>query len=104
VISEGVLRVPDFERVGALPGTAMLTAIDAARSLKIPVSMTLLSPWDLTRADEAFLSGSMRELTPLVNVDGKPVGSGVPGPLTARLIKQYRAIIERACKPFKFPY
>jgi branched-chain amino acid aminotransferase len=102
VIREGVLTYPDPERAGALPGIAQLTAIEAARNLDIPVLATVLSPWDSWRSEEAFLSGSMREITPLVQVGDNKIGNGKPGPVTQKLIAEYRRMVERECKPFKF--
>lgn len=103
LVRDGILRVPDPQRVGALPGVAMLTAIEAAHAAKIPVSMTLLSPWDLHQSSEGFLSGSMRELTPLVAVGSKKLGDGKPGPVTKKILAGFRKIIEKECKPFRFP-
>ena len=103
LIRQGILTIPDPERAGALPGIAQLTAMRAASRLKIPVTMASLSPWDPENSEEAFLTGSMREITPLVRLGKKPIGSGKPGPLTLRLIGEYRRIVERECKPFKFP-
>lgn len=48
--------------------------------------------WSLTdvyTADEVFVTGTMGGLAPVVAVDGRPIGSGQPGPLTARLISAY---------------
>lgn len=104
IVRNGTLRIPDPERAGALPGIAQLTVLEAARSLKIPIAITSLSPWDLERCDEAFLTGSMRELTPLIKIDEKQIGGGRPGPLTKSLIARYRRIIERECKPYKYPH
>jgi branched-subunit amino acid aminotransferase/4-amino-4-deoxychorismate lyase len=42
----------------------------------------------LARAQEAFLTGSIAGVRPLVRVDGKPVASGEPGPLTRRLARE----------------
>ena len=103
LIREGVLLIPDPARVGALPGIAQLTAIEAARKLKIPVAMTALSPWDPAQCREAFLSGSMREISPLVRVGSTIVGDGKPGPLTLKIIQEYRRIVARECRPFRFP-
>ena len=103
LIKQGALTLPDPERAGALPGIAQITAIEAAHNLRIPVMMTSLSPWDPGLSEEAFLTGSMREITPLVKLDEKIIGSGKPGPVTLRIIEEYRRIVERTCRPFKFP-
>jgi branched-chain amino acid aminotransferase len=102
LIRSGVLTMPDPERAGALPGIAQLTAVEAARNLKIPVSYTSLSPWDPGHSEEAFLTGSMREISPLVRIGETVIGSGKPGPVTLKLIAEFRRIIERECKPFKY--
>ena len=51
---------------------------------------------------EALLTGSMREITPLVGIGDNEIGSGKPGPVTKRLIAEYRRIVERECAPFRF--
>jgi branched-subunit amino acid aminotransferase/4-amino-4-deoxychorismate lyase len=40
---------------------------------------------DLAGADEAFTSSSIREVMPVVELDGKPIGDGRPGPAATRL-------------------
>jgi branched-subunit amino acid aminotransferase/4-amino-4-deoxychorismate lyase len=60
----------------------------AAGEGEIPVA-------DLRRADEAFLTASVREIVPIVSVDGKPIGSGKPGSVTKRLMAAYRELVER---------
>jgi D-alanine transaminase len=40
---------------------------------------------ELAAADEAFTTSSIREVMPVVGLDGRPVGEGRPGPLAARL-------------------
>ncbi|MDC7220293.1 MAG: aminotransferase class IV [Spirochaetales bacterium] len=44
---------------------------------------------DLERADEAFLTSSTKEITPIVRIDDQLIGSGKPGPETAELIKRF---------------
>ena len=48
-----------------------------------------LRPAELLAADEAFLTGSVAGIVPLVSVDGRPIGTGVPGPRT-RILRQAR--------------
>lgn len=103
LVKRGIICVPDPKLAGALPGTAQLAAMEIAEKLRIPVCRTALGPWDLRECDEAFLSGSLRELTPLVRVDGHPVGNGKPGPVTRRLIAGYRKLVERECRGYLFP-
>ena len=40
---------------------------------------------DLLAADEVFVTSSIREVMPVVSVDGHPIGGGLPGPAAARL-------------------
>jgi branched-chain amino acid aminotransferase len=46
----------------------------------------------LYAADEAFVTGTMGELTPVLAVDGRRIGNGEPGPLTRRLSAAYAAL------------
>jgi branched-chain amino acid aminotransferase len=102
LIRAGTLLIPDPKLCGALPGIAQLTAIHGAKNLGIPVLYTCLSPWDPHTADEAFLSGSMREITPLIRIGDRPAGGGKPGPLTLKIVAEFRRIVERECAPFRF--
>jgi len=45
-------------------------------------------------ADEAFATGTLGGITPVTRIDGRTIGSGVPGPVTARIAEWYRAAIE----------
>ncbi len=51
----------------------------------IPYEVDDLSPAELRRADEVFVTGTMGELVPVLAIDGCQVGDGQPGPVTARL-------------------
>jgi len=62
--------------------------------LGIPVHEEALPRESLYLADEAFFSGSAAEITPIRSVDGVAVGSGKRGPITARLMDAFFAIVE----------
>ncbi len=51
---------------------------------------------DVYAADEAFVTGTFGGLTPVTAVDGRRIGNGDPGPVTARLTATYRDAIEAA--------
>lgn len=101
LVKAGRLVAPDPELAGALPGTAQLLVLQLGRKLKLETSLTALGPWDLRECEEAFLTGSMREITPLVRVDGVAIGSGKPGPVTRRLLVAYRQQVARECPGYR---
>jgi branched-chain amino acid aminotransferase len=78
---------------GVLPGITRAAVIASARASR-EVKEQLFSPEELLRAEEAFLTNSLMEIMPLVTVNGRPVGSGVPGPLTGELHKRYRELVQ----------
>jgi branched-subunit amino acid aminotransferase/4-amino-4-deoxychorismate lyase len=67
-------------RPGVLPGVTrgLVLALEAAEEGAFPLE-------DLRGAEEAFTTSSIREVMPVVAIDGKPVGDGRPGPAAARL-------------------
>ena len=54
-----------------------------------------MSPEELRRADEAFLTSATRGVLPVTRVDEGPVGAGVPGPVTRRLMSLYGELARR---------
>jgi branched-chain amino acid aminotransferase len=54
-----------------------------------------LSLTEVYRADEMFCTGTMGELAPVLQVDGRRIGAGSPGPLTLRLIELFRQLTAR---------
>jgi len=50
---------------------------------------------DLLGADEAFLTSTTREVVPIVRVDDRTIGSGVPGGITLELLRRFREKADR---------
>jgi D-alanine transaminase len=48
----------------------------------------------MAEADELFVTGTTVEVTPIVQVDGQPVGSGQPGPVTRKLQRAFEEAIQ----------
>ncbi len=67
--------------------------LEVADRFGLRVRQETLTVDRLSRADEAFLTATTREVTPLVRVDGRAVGSGAPGRLTMRLLDGYRDLV-----------
>lgn len=80
---EGVLLTPHADH--CLPGITRETVLQLARSLGIAAAERRLSLSEFHAADEVFTTGTMGELSPVVRIDGRTIGEGVPGPLTRRL-------------------
>jgi D-alanine transaminase len=68
-----------------------------AKDLALHILEKPFAPNFIDGAAEAFLCGTSTEIMPVVNVNGKKVGDGLPGPLTRRLQQAYRQLIEEEC-------
>lgn len=79
---------------GALDGITMRAVIEVATSLGIPAHEATLSRYDLYTADECFMTGTGAEIVPIIAIDGRTIGRGRPGPVTKRLIKGFRKLIQ----------
>jgi len=66
-------------------GITRAVVLEICREQKIPHEVRDLSLTEFYRADEVFCSGTMGELAAVTKIDGRPIGSGQPGPLTKRL-------------------
>jgi branched-chain amino acid aminotransferase len=73
-------------------GITRATVLDLCRTNGIPCHEQDLSLTEVYRADEMFCTGTMGELTPVIEVDGRPIGNSQPGPITARLCELFAAL------------
>jgi branched-chain amino acid aminotransferase len=89
VVQDGVLVTPPAE-AGILVGITRQTVIALAARLQLQVHETQLHPADLYRADEVFITSTVREIVPVVRVDDVVVGNARPGSITQRLLAAYR--------------
>jgi branched-chain amino acid aminotransferase len=76
--------------VGILEGVTRGLVLAIARALGVTAREEQLRPRDLEAADEIFITSSVREIVPVTRLGRRPVGSGRPGPVTARLHAAYR--------------
>ena len=80
----GSLYTPPVE-VGILVGVTRTVVLRVARRSGIDVREEPLSAETIHEAEEAFITSSIREVVPVVRVDGRSIGSGRPGTVTSRL-------------------
>lgn len=88
VVNGGVLRTPP-KSSRILPGVTRDKLLQAAGAAGIAVAEQRIRRDELFAASEMFLSSTTAEVVPVIAVDGKPVGSGAPGAVSARLYEQF---------------
>jgi len=74
---------------GILPGVTRKRTIKLVRELGYNMFERALTPYDVTNADEAFLTGTLGEIVPLVKVKGIEIGDGEPGPITHQIMDAF---------------
>ncbi len=89
IVKTGRVRTPP-ESAGILAGITRAHVLNAASRLGMAVDETELTPADVYAADEVFITSSIRELLPVVQVDEYSIGRGVPGPVGRRLHRAFR--------------
>jgi len=92
IVRDGVLKTPPLTAV--LPGITRDVILTLARDLGIPAREDIFSRDELYLADEAFLTGTAAELTPLREVDNRVIGAGKPGPITQQLQNAFFAVMK----------
>ncbi len=75
-----------------LPSITRQITLDLCAEHGIPHRTDPFFAQDLARADELFLAGTTMEVMPIVQVDGRRVGDGAPGPIAQRLLHLFRAL------------
>jgi branched-chain amino acid aminotransferase len=89
IVKNGAALTPPLS-AGLLPGITREFMFEVGRTAGIPVREAVLKDGDLFGADEAFLTGTTREIMPMVKVDARAIGSGLPGPVTKTLLETFR--------------
>lgn len=91
MVDNGVLLTPHADY--CLPGITRETVLTLAKELGIPCEVRRVSLAEFHSADEVFTTGTMGELTPVTNIDGRVIGNGVRGEITGRLQEAYKSTL-----------
>ena len=83
IVRDGILYTPDL--TSALEGITRASIITLAGELGISVQEKRITRDEVYIADEAFFTGTAAEVTPVRELDGRRIGAGQRGPITARL-------------------
>lgn len=90
IVKDGVLKTPPTD-AGILEGITRNTVMKLAADAGIDVREQTLIRHDMYVADECFLTGTAAEVMAVVDIDGRTIGSGKPGPVTNQLLELFRA-------------
>lgn len=91
MVRDGVLYEPEV--AAALMGITRATIHELAADAGLQVLSRRLTRDDLYIADEAFFTGTAAEVTPIREIDGRQIGTGERGPVTARLQKAFFEVV-----------
>ncbi|HSW10132.1 MAG TPA: aminotransferase class IV [Bacillota bacterium] len=92
-VIDGVLRTaPRSNQI--LAGVTRAAVLELAAKLGLPHAESPFSLAEAARAEELFVTGTHTEIMPVVDLDGQAVGGGRPGPVTTRLLRAYRDLVE----------
>jgi branched-chain amino acid aminotransferase group I len=89
LVQKGALLTPHADH--CLPGITRGVVLELAGEAGIEATVRNVTISEVYSADELFTTGSMGELAPVTEVDGRQIGDGSPGPVTRRLQELYRA-------------
>ena len=92
LIKDDKLVTPSLNS-SALDGITRRTIITLARDMKLKVKTRKVSKNELKLADEIFLSGTAAEITPIIKIDKKKIGSGRVGDITKLFMDTYSDIV-----------
>lgn len=91
LVRGGVLYTPPLD-AGILEGITRAAVIELAQAARIEVREAALTKHDVYIADECFLTGTAAEVIPVVKVDSRQIGAGVPGPITLDLKERFHRL------------
>jgi D-alanine transaminase len=83
-VKNGVILCPPMDNL-ILPGITYELMIELARKNNMPLEIRRVARKEVRRADELWIMSSTKEVVPIVRLDDKPVGSGIPGPVFKRM-------------------
>ena len=99
MVKNGVVKTTPLTSV--LNGITRQTVLDYFKHSEIPLAGDRFTRDELYCADEAFMTGTAAEITPIQSLDGRSIGEGKPGPITKKLQADYQKIVRGE---LKLPY
>ena len=93
IIKKGIIYTPPTY-IGALEGVTRDAVIELAQGMNMKVEEKIFNRYELYISDECFLTGTAAEIIPVVKVDGRIIGDGLPGNITKELITRFKELTQ----------
>lgn len=88
IVKDDLLLTPPAW-IGFLQGITRQEVMKIAREKGIACQEQVLTRYELYNAQECFLTGTAAEIVPVIKIDGRQIGTGQPGPITAQLTEWF---------------
>lgn len=89
IVKGGVILTPPKSNL-ILPGITYDVVIELAASAGLPLQLRELTEAEVRAADEVWVTSSSKEVYPIVQLDGRPIGGGKPGPVFHHMYRLYQ--------------
>jgi branched-chain amino acid aminotransferase len=94
LVHKGKLLTPPFS-AGALSGITRGAVLDLAKKLKMTVEEKNLTRYDAWIADEIFITGTAAEVVSIIEMDGRVIGTGQPGPAAKKITAEFKRLVKK---------
>jgi branched-chain amino acid aminotransferase len=95
-VRDGVMWTPGQ---GVLEGVARRLVLEVVADLGLPLRLEPVHVDDISELAEAALSSSSRAIIPIIQIDGRTIGAGRPGPITRRILRAYQDVVAQVIRP-----
>jgi len=100
VVKGGVILSPPKSNL-ILPGVTYDVVVELAQAAGLPLEFRDVGEAEVRGADEVWVTSSSKEVLAIVQLDGKPVGAGVPGPVFAAMYRLYQDFKQKVMRAGK---
>ena len=91
IVRKGKIATPSTNSA-ILHGVTRQKIIEISENLGYAISEREITPFELINSEEVFLTGTLAEIVPVLKVNGRVIGSGRVGPVTARIFGEFAKI------------
>lgn len=98
VVKKGLILTPPVN-AGSLAGITREVVFELAQKNGFSITEKDLTRYDIFVADECFLTGTAAEVIPAVQLDRRTIGTGLPGPMTLKLVEDFRELTRSTGTP-----